>query len=275
MGGDEQGPEQALDDLCILVARAHAAPNTWHGVPEYPLELRVTPCGGSLGGSDFEIRCAKRDAKSVSCVRGYRCASPAAAPKRISHSHMRVLHENLSLAEFPHDEEAFADAISKSLGARRRERTHVGGRTGSMTWSGLLYRLYISTFGSSELPWWQRISIALAGSMTFFAALLAHFAVTLPEWYKQIQIWDELEDTSDSFLLNDGGVTTVVLGYGAFFALLCAWKIGKIGPLRLYALSFFFPYLFWISIMRMGVDPELGAQGAGADPAETMSAENQ
>ena len=138
-----------------------------------------------------------------------------------------------------------------------------------MTWSGLLYRLYISTFGSSELPWWRRISIALAGSMTFFAALLAHFAVTLPDWYDKI-----LKDRY-FVLLDEYGVEAVVLGYGAFFALLCAWKTSKIGPLRLYALSFFFPYLFWVSIMRMVVDPEFGALGAGADPAETAPADNQ
>lgn len=263
MDGDERRREQARDDLCILVARAHAAPNTWHGVPGYPQELRVTPCGGSLGGPDFEIR----DAKSVSCARGYRRDPSDDSPKRVSH--MRVLHENLSPTEFPPDEAAFADAISKCLGARRREKTRSGGRTGSMTWSELSYNLYVSTFGSSELPWLQRISVALAGSVTFFAALLAHFAVTRPRWYDGI-----LEGHLD-LLLKDSGVTVVVLSYGVFFALLCAWKIKNIGPLRLYALSFFFPYLFWVSIMRIEVDPELGAQGAGADSAETAPAENQ
>lgn len=138
--------------------------------------------------------------------------------------------------------------------------------------SGLLYTFFgwdVPTRGSSELYFWQRILVTLAGSATFFAALLAHFAVTNPDWYVNIR------RIPDFVLLGEFGVTVVVFIYGAFFALLCAWRTRRFGPMRLYALSFFFPYLFWVSIMRLEVDPELGAQGAGADPAETMPAENQ
>ena len=254
MDGDKNTPDGAV--LRVLVARAWAAPNMWHGVPGYPRVLRVMPRGGSFGEPDFEIR----DAKLASETRGYRRAPPGDAPARAPQS--SVLHEDLSPETFPSDEAAFARAVSGFLDEWPR--------TPRVKWSGLpsaLVDWYMSMFGSSDLRLWQRILISMAGSVTFFLAL-GWFLVTVnPEWFAYLT-----RDSEDgSLILSSWAVYFILICCAFIFAFLCSWKSRMLGPIRLYAISFLLPYVAWIFVMRIDVTPESDIRGAGATPTEAAA----
>ena len=222
------------DDLRKLVAHAWAAPGMWHGVPDYPLALRVTPRGMSSDGPDFEIR----DVKSIPEAPGYgyRCARPGEAPKRVSQNY--TLHDHLLLDDPPKCEKEFARKVSECLDEWPRKRL--------AKWSDLLSIIvnwYMSMFGSAKLRFWQRFLVALAGSATFVVAWWPKYWITFSGW-KENHAWMAGLDIP----LLGRAISIVCI---PLFAFLCSWKTRTLGPIRLYTISFLFPFLIWSLVNGM------------------------
>lgn len=254
MDRDNNTPDGAV--LRVLVARAWAAPNMWHGVPGYPRVLRVMPRGGSFGGPDFEIR----DAKLAPETRGYRRVPPGDAPARAPQS--SVLHEDLSPETFPSDEAAFARAVSGFLDEWPR--------TPRVRWSGLPSALadwYMSMFGSSELRLWQRILVSMAGSATFFLSLMWFLVTASPEWYEYLARSPE----GGPLILSSWAIHFILICLIFVFAFLCSWKTRIRGPIRLYLVSFLLPYIVWALVMRIDVRRDLDVHVTRNTPTEAAT----
>ena len=217
------------DDLRKLVAHAWAAPGMWHGVPDYPLALRITPRGVSSDGPNFEIR----DVKSIleAPGYGYRCARPGEAPERVSQNY--TLHDHLLLDDPPKGEKEFARKVSECLDEWPRKRL--------AKWSDLLSIIvnwYMLMFGSAKLRFWQRFLVALAGSATFVAA-----------WWPKYRITFLGEQTVGLY----GHHIPLLISMVSIplFAFLCSWKTRTLGPIRLYTISFLFPFFIWMLVTDM------------------------
>lgn len=220
------------DDLRKLVAHAWAAPGMWHGIPDYPLALRVTPRGMSSDGPDFEIR----DVKSMPEDHGYRYTQPG-KPERASPHY--ALHDHLSLDNLPKDEEEFARKVSECLDGWPRKHP--------AKWSNLqsiIASWYMSMFGPAELRFGQRFLVALAGSATFVAAWWPNFLVIRLQWANQYKcLEDQYKCLEESPLPIWSYLLPIICPL--LFADLCSWKNHTLGPIRLYAISFLFPFLIW------------------------------
>ena len=225
------------DNLRKLVAHAWAAPGMWHGVPDYPLALRITPRGVSSDGPDYEIR----DVKSIleAPGYGYRCARPGEAPERVSQNY--TLHDHLLLDDPPKCEKEFARKVSECLEEWPRKRL--------AKWSDLLSIIvnwYMSMFGSAKLRFGQRFLVALAGSATFI--VVAWF----PKLLLQHSVWERMEEYAwmEEYDIRPLSYLASIVCI-PLFAFLCSWKTRTLGPIRLYAISFLFPLLIWTLMMDM------------------------
>ena len=239
-GGSDMKNADSLtdgDDLRKLVAHAWAAPSMWHGVPDCPLALMITPRGMSSDGPDFEVR----DVKSILEAPGYRCARPG-KPKRASPRY--ALHDHLLLDDPPKDEEEFARKVSECLdGWPSKHPAKLGDLPSIIEWSdlpSLIVDWYMSMFGSAKLRFWQRFLVALAGSATFI--VVAWF----PKLLLQHSVWEGMEEYAwmEKYYIRPLSYL-VSIACIPLFAFLCSWKTFAIGPIRLYAISFLFSLLIW------------------------------
>ena len=241
---DTGGGRSESGDLRALVRSAWELPGAWHRVPGLRWALRFPPRDRFSGDAEFEIR----DGETGAGPHGYRRAGRGAAPTRAREDSQE--HGELSFASFPESEAAFARAVAGVLDEWPDSR-----RAGGLTAAAAAFaRWYLSAFESAQLPRWQRFVVALTGSGTFCLALTIYL---LPNYG---EAWLSTAEEDFYFLPLD------ILFYGAIFftllfAFLCSWNNRMNGPLRLYAISFLFPYAVWGIVKTLGIEI-----GAGSSP---------
>ena len=127
-------------------------------------------------------------------------------------------------------EAGFEDRQAEAVAGVVRDAVGADKASGKYEWSDLpsiIVNSYMSMYGPAELRFWQRMLVALAGSITFFYAWWPHFEKNWPQQYQHFAI----------------------LIVGSFlYAFLCSWKTHTLGPIRIYILSFLFPFFIWFFV---------------------------
>ena len=249
-GGTGGGRSEGGGDLRAFVLGAWESPGEWHRAPPgRRWEFRFLPRDRLSGEVEFEIR----DDETGAGLRRYRRAGRGKAPVLVRGEPQR--RDGSSSADFPEDWEAFVGDVSGVLDEWPDLRL-AGGLTAAAALVELLRR-YLSTLESDELSFKQRFRVACAGTGTFSFALGVSMALD----------YSALRQSIIAVFPPDIPLPPLIIFWGILFvsvfpfAFLCSWQSRVNGPLRLYAISYLFPYAVWSISKTMDV-----SRGSGILP---------